>query len=170
MRKSIFLTAILLYSITNAYASQDRLSTSFLVERLDDGNAASVRVQSGDLLYGGISINNIKSSSVIQTNDRKRIYPVFLFMGVQYPSRITPFAEAAVDLPEAIFDEIFDDEENKIDLTDYYLSAGFNIGLTRTVTLTLFARKYVFKYQDPTISSTSKVREDSYGAGVMFHF
>lgn len=137
---------------------------------MDNGEVASLRIRGGDYFYGGLSLNYIDSDTVIQYGNRKMIYPVFLFMGLKFPSKITPFVEAAVDLPEAIFDEIFDGEENSIDLTDYYLSGGLDLMLSDRFTISVYAKKYVFKYQDMTLFTTNKARTDSYGAGLTMHF
>lgn len=156
-------------SFQTAYA-EPSWQLALHADNMDEGEAVSLRLQTGDYLYGGLSINYIKSNRVIQVNDRKRIYPTFLFMGLKYPSKVTPFIEGAVDLPEAIFDELFDDDDNAIDLTDYYLSSGVQFPLGERVSLLLYARKYVFKYQQNSINDTRKVRADSFGAGLSIRF
>ncbi|MDH5735288.1 MAG: hypothetical protein OEY87_04110 [Gammaproteobacteria bacterium] len=170
MKYHLFYSIMLLTCLNTTYATENNGQVSLQGETLEHGKAASLRIHTGDYLYGGLSLNYINSDTVIQDGNRKTIYPLFLFMGLKYPSKITPFIEAAVDLPEAIIDEIFDNEENTIDLTDYYLSGGFDISLTDRFSISVYAKKYVFKYQETTWFTTSKVRTDSYGAGITLRF
>jgi len=170
MGHPFLLISILLCFFSKAYATENHWQLSLLNENMENGDASSIRIQTGDFLYGGLSLNYIHSSTVIQADERKTIYPLMIFMGLQYPSRLTPFIEGALDLPEVIFDEVFDDEENQIDLTDYYISSGLTLSINKSVSLSVFARKYVFKYQGATLNITNKVRTDSYGAGVTVRF
>lgn len=170
MKQCLIHAVILLCLFNNAYAKENDWQLSLHVENMENGNASSFRINTGDFLYGGLSLNYIDSDTAIQDRNRKTIYPVFLFMGIKYPAKFTPFFEAAVDLPEVIFDELFDDENNSIDLTDYYLSGGVDITISDRLTVSLFSRKYVFKYHETTLDNTIKVRANSYGAGITMRF
>ena len=170
MKQRLLYIFMFLCCFSNTYASEDGWQLSLQGENLDHGEAASLRIHTGDYLYGGLSLNYIDSDTVIQQGNRNTIYPLFLFMGLKYPARITPFIEGALDLPEALIDEAVDDEENAIDLTDYYLSAGLEIAITEKYSLTVYAKKYVFKYHETILTSTQKVRMDSVGAGITVRF
>ena len=170
MKKCFLLITTLLCLFNKAYATENDWQISLLNENMDMGDATSIRLHTGYFLYGGVSLNYIHSSTVIQDSDRRTIYPLMFFMGLKAPSKVTPFVEAGVDLPEVLFDEMFDNEENSIDLTDYYLASGLEIALSKELSLSFFAKKYVFKYQGATLNITNKVRTDSYGIGLTMHF
>ena len=171
MKQGLIYTILLFCCLHYAHASENDWQISIQAENLDIGEAASLRIHTGEYLYGGLSLNYIDADTVIQYNNRKTIYPLFLFMGLTYPAEISPFIEGGLDLPEAIFDEMFDnDEENSIDLTDYYVSGGLNFSLNERFSISVYAKKYVFKYQETTLTTTNKVRADSYGAGLTINF
>ena len=170
MKQRLFSTLLFLCVCNIAHATDNGWQMSLHAENLDTGGTASIGIQTGDYLYGGLSLNYIHSSMVIQADNRKTIYPLFLYMGLKSPAKISPFIEAGVDLPETIVDEIFDDDENQIDLTDYYLAGGLNIAINRAYALSLYARKYVFKYHDTLLTETNKVRLDSVGAALIMRF
>lgn len=163
---------ILLFSLfSSAYAESPGWQLSLQAENMENGDAASVAIHTGEYLYGGMSLNYITSSHVIQSGNRQSIYPLFLFIGLRSPSPISPFIEAGADLPELIFDELFDDdEEDALDLTDYYLSGGLNITLSDSYSLSLYAKRYRFKYHETVLTNRQRVTADSYGAGLTLHF
>jgi len=162
---------ILLLSLLNTtHAAETVGQVSIHGENLDIGDAASVAIQSGNYLYGGLSLNHISSDVVIQIDNRKTINPLYFFIGLKYTSKVSPFIEAGIDLPEALIDEIFDNEDNAIDLTDYYLSSGLNFSINKKFGISVYAKKYVFKYQAMSLFTTNKVRTDSYGASLVMRF
>lgn len=170
MKQRLLYPLILLCLVNTSFAEESDWLLSMHAENMGNGHAASVAMQTGEYLYGGLSLNYIRSSEVIQSDNRKTIYPLFLFMGLQYPSKFSPFIEAGADLPEVIFDEIFDNEQNALDLTDYYLSGGVNISLSDSYSLSLYTKRYEFKYHETALTTTNKVREDSYGLGLAMRF
>ena len=170
MIQRLFYTMMLLCVFTIATAAENNWQLSVNGENMDTGEAASIAIQSRDYLYFGLSLNYINSSTAIQYNNRTTIYPLFIFMGLKAPTKIAPFIEGGLDLPEYIIDEALDDEENKIDLTDYYLAGGLNIEFNKKFALSVYARKYVFKYQETGLTTTNKVRLDSVGAALIMRF
>lgn len=170
MKQHFLATTLLVFLTEHAIATENDWLISFHAESLDCGKAASLRMHTGEFLYGGMSLNYIDSCSVIQDRDRKTIYPFMLYMGLKYPAEFTPFIEAGVDFPELLFDEAFDDEDNSIDLTDYYITGGMEFSISERYSIVLYARKYVFKYHQSRLDISEKFRADSYGAGLTMHF
>lgn len=158
--------------VNNAYAEESDVNILISGESLEDGNATSLGMYVGsDYFYGGLSLNYVKSSIVIQRSNRKTINPVYLFMGIKAPWKVSPYIEAGIDLPEALIDDLLDNnEDNGGAQADYYFSAGLIFPVNKTLSISLYAKKYYFKFRDTIYDPTTKVDQLGYGVGLSINF
>ena len=173
MKHRLLYIAMILCLIGNAYGAESAESdkrVSIRTESMENGSASTLGMYTDGIFYAGFSLNHIASSEVIQHSNRKTIYPIYLVIGFRAPWKISPYIEGGLDLPEAIIDEIFDDEDNSIDQTDYFFSAGLEFSLTDMFSLSLYAKKYRFKFREDSLARTTKISPKSYGIGVTLHF
>lgn len=167
------LSCIILFSclLNTAYGMDQDVYLSISGESLQDGSASGIGIYVGsDIFYGGFSFNRIQSSRVIQRDNRKVIYPVYLFMGLQAPARLSPYIEAAIDFPEAVIDDLLNNEELSKAQADYYYSAGLRYRLDEKISFSLYARKYYFIYREDIYSPTIETRPESYGLSLSIRF
>lgn len=170
MKHALFYIVMILCLISNAYGMESNMRISIFCESMENGSASSLGIYSGGNFYGGLSLNYITSSNVIQHSNRKTIYPIYLIMGFRAPWIISPYIEAGLDLPEALFDELVGDEDNSIDQTDYFYSGGLEFTVTDMLSFSLYAKKYKFKFRENPQAAISKSSPHSYGMGVTIRF
>ena len=162
---------MILCLMSNAYGNESDVRFSVSAESMENGTASSVGIYSGvGIFYGGVSLNYIESSKVIQWNNRKTILPIYFFVGLKARTKISPFIEAAIDLPEAFIDDLLNNEEESEAQADYYFSGGLEFKATEKVSFSVYAKKYNFIFRENIISPTMKTRPRSYGAGVSIRF
>lgn len=168
--KLLFITIIFCF-INNAYGENNNESGRIIlqVENLDFGAAGSIGMYTGDILYGGFSLNNIRSSTTIQRHNRDHIYPVYVAIGLRAPWTISPYIEAGVDLGDYIIDGVFDDETDSIDEIDYYFSGGLEISFNKAFSIMVFAKDYTFKFKDDSTPTVIN-KQRSYGGGLILRF
>lgn len=170
MKNGILCLAMLLFFTSNAYGMEPDTRISIQRENMENGFSSSLGINTGGIFYGGASLNYITSSTVIQYNNRKTIYPVYLVIGLRAPWKISPYGEVGLDLPEAIFDEIFNSGNYGIDQTDYYFSGGVELLVTENFSFSLYAKQYQFIFRENNLAPISRASPGGYGAGIMFHF
>ncbi len=141
-------------------------------ESLENGHATSVGMYAGtDHFYGGLSLNYIKSSTVIQHGDRKEIYPIYFFMGIKGYGKVYPYLEMAIDLPEAMIDDLLgNNEDNGGTQADYYFSGGLLFSVNKTFSISLYAKQYYFKFRETIYGPTIKTEQFGYGVGLSINF
>lgn len=168
--KLLYITLFLCLA-NSSYANDSSIHVSMLGESMENGTAASVGIYTGnDVLYGGLSFSYIESSEVIQYDNRKTIHPIYFFMGIKAPWRISPFFEAGIDLPEAFIDDLLNNEDESESQADYYFSTGLVFIINEKVDVSLFAKKYNFIFRENIYAPTFKVRPRTYGVGVSVRF
>ncbi len=173
MKRGLFCITMVLCLINNAYGTELKPRILILGESMENGTASSIGIYAGAkdfIFYGGLSLNYITSSEVIQRNNRKTIYPIYFFAGLKGPWRLSPYIEAGVDLPEAIIDDLINHENEMEDQEDYYYSGGLKYSATDKVSFLLYAKRYNFKFRENIFLPTFKVRPRSYGVGVLIQF
>ena len=171
MKYKLFFIAMIFCSINNAYGVEDDGLGRVVLhsENLETGSAASIGIYGGDIIYGGFNFSYITSTTILQRNNRSTIYPVYFTLGLRGPWKISPYIEAGVDVADFIIDEIFDDENDSIDETDYYFSGGLEFSVTDRVYLSAFVKEYSFIYKDNFVPKV-KNRQRSYGGGIIILF
>lgn len=172
MKNTLFYIAIIL-SFTNNYALASTTDISVFHESLkDDGSVTSIGIFSSgsNVLYAGVSLNYIDSTQVIQRNNRKTIYPLYLVIGLKAPWKISPYLEFAADLPEVLVDEYIHHEDDSINEIDYYYSAGITFSTTDKISFSMYAKRYNFIFRDTYLDPFSKTRLNSYGVGIKIKF
>ncbi|MCK5639991.1 MAG: hypothetical protein KAJ19_04315, partial [Gammaproteobacteria bacterium] len=117
-----------------------------------------------------LSLNYIESSKVIQRSNRKIIRPIYLFVGLKAPRKLSPYIEAGIDLPEAFIDDLLNNAEESEAQADYYFAGGLEFKATDKVSFSLYAKKYNFIFRENILAPTIKTRPHSYGAGVSIRF
>ena len=163
------LIAICMGNLVHAAESDFYMTMS--LESIEHGSAASLSATAGsEVFYGGISLNRIESSRVIQRFNRKIIYPVYLFMGLQVPGPVSPYIEGAIDLPEAIIDDLLDNDENSKAQADYYYSVGVRFRYSNKISYAIYAKKYYFIFREGVNEPTMEKRPESYGVGLSLAF
>ncbi len=171
MNFKLVLMAFIFCFINNAYANQPDIHITLLGESLEDGHSSTIRIHAGDdILYTGLSLSHIESSNVIQYDNRKTIHPIYFFVGLKAPTKLSPFLEAGIDLPEALIDDLLNNEEESESQADYYFSTGLVLAATDKVSFSVFAKKYHFIFRENIYAPTTKTRPHSYGVGVSFRF
>ena len=81
MKRGLLYITVIFCLISNAYGAESNMRMSILGESIENGSASSLGIYLGDddfIFYGGLSLNYITSSKVIQRNSRKTIYPHLL--------------------------------------------------------------------------------------------
>lgn len=159
--------------ISNNYALASNTDISVFHESFkEDGSVTSVGIFSNDdhIFYSGLSLNYIDSSRVIQRDNRKTIYPLYIVIGFRAPWKISPYLELAADLPEALLDEYIHHEDDPINEIDYYYSAGITFSTSDTISFSMYAKRYNFIFRETFLSPLSKTRLTSYGAGLKIKF
>lgn len=168
----LYITTLFFISISNAAASNTSLSINY--ESLDEGYATSVGMFSNTdkIFYGGLSLNHINLSTVIQSNNRTTIYPLYFIIGVKAPWKISPYIEFGADLPETIFDEYIqkNEDEDPRNEIDYFFSGGVSLSFSDKFSLVLYAKRYNFIFRENYLAPLNTVSVTSYGAGLTFHF
>ena len=170
MKHGLFYTIMIFCLINNAYGMESNERISISRENMEHGSAQSIGVYSEGIFYAGLSLNRIRSSTVIQHDNRKTIYPIYLALGFRAPWKLSPYIEAGFDLPEALFDELGDDEDNSLNQTDYFYSAGLEFSATEMFSVSLYAKQYVFKFRETLQAPISRSSPHSYGMGVIIRF
>ena len=168
--KLLYITLVFCLA-NNAYGKDSGVHMLMLGESMEYGTASTIGIYAGDnVFYGGLSLSRIESSEVIQYDNRKTIHPVYFFMGVKAPWKISPYIEAGIDLPEAFIDDLLNNEEESESQADYYFSSGLVMQATENVSISLFAKRYHFIFRENIYAPTIKVRPHSYGLGVSIRF
>lgn len=170
MKRGLLYVTIFFCLINNAYGEESNTRISFLRETMENGSASTLGISSGGIFYAGFSLSYITSSTVIQHNNRTTIYPIYIFAGLRAPWKLSPYIELGGDLPEAIIDDLFQNEENAANEIDYYYSGGLEYSVTDKLSFSLHAKKYNFIFRENFLAPLSKSRQNSYGMGVTIHF
>lgn len=173
MRCAILYATMLMCLLNSAYAAGIKQQMLLSTESMENGTASSLGIYAAAddfIFYSGLSLSYIHSTKVIHRNNRKTIFPIYLFVGLKAPWKLSPYIEAAVDLPEAIIDDLFNSGGEVEGQVDYYYSAGLTFAATDRFSFLLYAKKYNFKYRETFFSPTYRVRPRSYGAGVLMRF
>lgn len=176
MKHVLFYITIFICLINNAYGTESNMHISIHGESMENGSASSIGLYSGGdgLFYGGLSLNYITSSTVIQYGNRKTIYPLYVFVGFKAPWKLSPFIEAGADLPEAIIEDLLDklddNEDKSASEIDFYYSGGLEFSVTDRFSFSLYAKKYNFIFRENYLAPISKVRPNSYGMRVIIDF
>jgi len=133
----------------SAVGADSGMRLSLHVETLENGDATSLGINFGEeILYGGLSLNYIPSSKVIQYSRRQTIYPLYLFFGLKALWKYAPYVEAGFDIGDALIDDLYDFGDEEVDLVHYYSSGGILFPLNDKVSLSIFAKKYNFIYRE----------------------
>lgn len=171
MKHRLFYLTMIFCLVNNAYGKESSIHISMLRESMENGTASAIGIYAGDdVFYGGLSLSYIESSKVIQRDNRKTIHPIYFFIGVKAPRKLSPYIEAGIDLPEAFIDDLLNNEEESEAQADYYFSGGFVFTATEKVSFSLYAKKYNFIFRENIYAPTIKTRPDSYGVGVSIRF
>lgn len=171
MKCRLFYLTLILCLSNNAYGKEAGIKMLMTGESMENGTASTIGIYAGDdVFYGGLSLSRIESSEVIQYDNRKTIHPIYFFMGVKAPWKISPYIEAGIDLPEAFVDDLLNNEEESESQADYYFSSGLVFTATENVSISLFAKRYHFIFRENIYAPTVKVRPHSYGMGVSIRF
>lgn len=170
IKRGLIFISLVFCLISHARSNEPTVLMSIYNESMDNGSASSLAFTAGDLVYGGISFNHISSTTVIQYGNRKTIVPIYIFMGFRAPWKLSPYIEAGLDLPEAIIDDTINNEEDAINMTDYYYSGGLKFSIGSQFSVSLYAKKYNFIFRNNYLSPVIKTRPGSYGIGVTMHF
>jgi len=171
MKLRPLLITVILCLVNTAYGQETSYHISLFAESMDNGSAATAGISAGsDVFYGGLSWSYIESSKVIQRDNRKSIHPIFLFMGLRVPMKLSPYIEVGIDLPEALIDNLLDNEEQSAAQADYYLSGGLRYKINKRVSFSLYAKKYHFIFRENIYAPTMKMRPRSYGFGMSILF
>lgn len=157
--------------VNNASGEESGARISVHGESMENGTASSIAIAGGsDIIYGGISLNHIQSSKVIQYGNRKEIYPIYVFFGFQAPWRIAPYIEAGFDLGDSLINDLYGNQDDDTDLVDHYYAGGLIYSVTDTLSFSVYAKKYKFEFREFYSAPTEKVRPESHGIGVSFRF
>ncbi len=176
MKHALFYITIFFCLINNAFAMESDERILIHRESMENGSASSIGMYSGNdgIIYAGLSLNYITSSTVIQYDNRKTIYPLYVFVGVKAPWKLSPYIEAGADLPEAIIEDLLDeldDNENKsVSEIDFYYSGGLEFSVTDRFSFSLYAKKYNFIFRENYLAPISRARPNSYGMRVIIGF
>lgn len=171
MTYRVFCIIIIACLAQHAYGMESDVSILVSAESLDHGTVSTIGVGAGsDIFYGGLSLSRIASSRVIQYDNRKTIHPIYFFVGLKAPVKFSPYIEAGIDLPEAIIDDLLDNEKKSEAQADYYYSGGLVAGFTDKISISLYARNYYFIYRENIYAPTIKTRPHSYGVRLSIRF
>jgi len=156
----------------SAHGVETSMRISALGESIQNGSVLSLGLHTGtDYFYMGLSLNRIHSSTVIQRYNRTTIYPIYLTAGIKAPWKLAPYFEAGVDLPEAIIDDLLDNENNGGGAqADYYYSGGLVYSTTDSLSFSLYAKRYNFIFREDIYAPTFKTRPHGYGIGVSIRY
>ena len=161
--------------IDSAYGSDDAAwCMTMQAESTEKGSASSLRVSTDlhALGYIGISLNRITSSTPIQIGNRTSIYPVYFFGGLNAPWQVSPFVELGTDLVDQLFDHLDGsaDDTEKDDEVDTYLAGGVRYAVSPRLGISLYAKRYFFKYRSVSTAPLSKSFQNGIGLGVSLRF
>ena len=159
--------------VGSAFADEDRKGISFSTESLNDGSAWSLGVysKSFDVFYAGLSINKVTSPTLVDYRKTETVSPLFFFLGLKAPWKISPFIEGGMDFVELIADDITkSDDEESSDYIDYYFSGGIKYSINNRFTVSLYAKEYVIKYRNVLNTQMMKSKPSGYGVGISMLF
>ena len=170
--KCLVIGAVALICLNSfAYAAESGMRMTVVAESMENGEASSIAFSGdADVFYGGLSLNYIHSSKIIQYNNRQTIYPVYVFFGLKAPLKFTPYVEAGFDLGDALIDDLYNTGEDEDSLIDYYYAGGFSLSLDNRTSLQFYAKKYILRFRDYYLAPTIENRLESYGVGLSVRF
>lgn len=161
-----------------AYSEEDTFAGGVFIqyESMENGVGRSIGAYAEavdfNVIYMGVSLNYISSSDPIQFARRTEIAPIYLFVGVQGPWKITPYFEAGVDLVDSFWDELgrSDDEEETGADVDYFVAAGIKVAIDERYEAALYAKEYVFKFKENINAPLERVSPVAYGMRLTMRF
>lgn len=152
-------TSNLILAILVTFFSYGAQSSSLRLnnESADAHHASGIAltVSEYDDLYLGISANIIRSNLALESANRNKIYPVYVFMGLSANYPISPFGEFGLDLGDALLDKIFEGDGQDIDV---YFSFGLRLAIKKTIELSVYHKVYDLYFNemnDPTLQNAS---------------
>lgn len=171
----LLIFALYIGLIGPVYGEDSGQDISFLAENIENGEALSLSTGSssgaGNIVYAGVSLNYINSSTAITYGDRKTIYPVYVFFGLKGPWKISPYIEGGIDLLDIVLDDLFSSDEKDSGVgIDYYYALGLKFSVTNQFTVSVYAKEYVFKFEEELTRRQVRLSPGGYGVGVTFHF
>ncbi len=160
--------------ISSAYGQEYVGGVSIQRESIENGSATSVGVygESFDMVYLGVSLTGITSSTPIQSGNRTSILPAYFFVGLKAPWKLAPYIEAGTDLVDQLFDELggSESETKPGEDVDYYFAAGVKYSITDRFILSLYAKEYALKFREDKNAPRNRVSPGGYGIGVSMRF
>jgi hypothetical protein len=160
--------------INSAYGDVSKGSMIARAESIKHGTAYTIGVSSDIKAIGyiGLSFNHITSSRPIQIDNRKDIYPLYLFAGLNAPWKISPYIEAGTDLIDEMFVRLDSsvDESKKRDEVDYYYAGGLRFLVTERIGVSLYTKKYAFKFRSDPAAPLIKSNQRGYGLEAWIYF
>ena len=169
----IILHITLLFIISfNLYA--DKSQTITLHNEIDNdfrGSGISINFKAYNrnslpIIYGGFSLNTLKSDIALETNDRNQIYPFYGFIGSSLNYPISPFIELGLDIGDAILDKSSDGEILEVDI---YYTAGITITFDKAFDISLYHKTYNLYFTEITDTTRQDVHINITGISVSFY-
>jgi hypothetical protein len=170
MKHIVFYITMIFCLMNNVNAANFNTRISLFSENLETGSALVVGMSSEGTYYGGFSLSHIQSSTIIQYNNRKNIYPVYVFVGARAPWKLSPYVELGLDLAELIIDELFHDHTDAVNQIDYYFSVGLEMSVTDSISLSVYAKNYTFIFRENISAPIVNSKINSSGVGIKIRF
>ncbi|MBD3610022.1 MAG: hypothetical protein HUJ30_05680 [Gammaproteobacteria bacterium] len=157
-----------------ASANEVRGNMYFSQETLEHGMASSIGFQSAEpgMVYAGLNLNYISTSTPIQFDGRTTIVPIYFFAGIKAPWTVAPYVEAGMDFFEMLFDGMSNSHEhaespNEI---DYYVAAGVKYSISSDMSVSFYAKRYEFRFRDGWFMPLNKASHSGYGVTLSVQF
>ena len=115
----------------------------------------------------GISANTIRSNLALESADRHRIFPVYIFINFSLKHSISPFVEFGVDLGDALLDKVFDGDGKDVDI---YYSLGIRIKIKKTIGLSFYRKTYDLYFNEIDDPALQNANLDVTGIKFSYYF
>ncbi|MDH5767322.1 MAG: hypothetical protein OEZ38_15005 [Gammaproteobacteria bacterium] len=129
--------------------------------------AHEFRSGSSEVAALGLTFSIIESDIPLEHSNRNTIYPVYAFVNFSLNYAITPFFEGGLDLGDALFDKVPDNNTMDIDI---YVAAGLNITLYKTAGLSIYHKTYNLLFNEIDDPTLQDVTLDVTGVSLYYYF
>lgn len=91
----------------------------------------------------GLSLNEIRSEESLNVDNAKKVYPLYLYVGVSIPTTIAPFVESGIDFGSLVTQEELNEN------TGLYASIGLRFSPIKHVSIAAYYKHYrIANYRD----------------------
>jgi len=160
-------------SVISSYAVAESHNLGVYIEASGSETAQNINYtyipdpEDYEYLYWGLGFSGVQSDEALESNNRTKVFPVNLILGLRANYTISPYIEFGVDLGDLVVDAISGDS-TEIDVTG-------SLGITYKVkNLNIYAyyKRYSVKFSESNSASKS-VSTNNFGLpglGISFEF